>query len=444
MRHFITAAFLGLALSPIAMAGPDPIFDNPGTITQVPTVDAIIFENSGDFNVSTVTTASNIISTALGLTESLLPYATRDTLYFTNSGTMLGIPGFRFDTSTATTRFSAIDVANQGIVIGQDAEAFPDFYSTPTGTTALPQYSQPLPSQVLISATNVNNSGEIGVGNYGLLQIVAKNFTNAFGALAAGGINTGGSALEGGIDPLDTTGRGLQELPYFVNPPYVYDTVWGATNGGMLRVDQLAAQLPGFAPINVGIRGTGIVFINSVNDIRQFASYVDSFTVGPTNTYFEIVLVNTNFADTNISANVEFSDLDLGVEELPQKDVGDLLAPESLVQFSIATTDVLTGGIVTNAIYLIDDGAALTNVSLFDNAGTPFYYDRPDCFEITTTTPIEWDDGFSVPQTPFDPGLIYSQGSFVNNSVPYIAGEMRRADRPQPGNARWLFHRRDQ
>jgi hypothetical protein len=433
MRQFITTVWLGLALSPFAMAGPDPIYQNPGIITQVPTIDAVIFDNSGTFNVSTLISLSNVTSAEIDFGASSIPFATRDTLYFTNSGTMIGAPGFRLDTATATTRYSAIDVANQGTIIGQDGEAVPEFFATAAGTTAVPQYSQPEPSQVLIFATNVVNNGEIGVGNYGLLEIVAKDFTNAFGSLAAGGVNTGGSStlsvsangFVGETDPLDTTGQGTIDYGegYFVNPPYVYDLLWGATNKGMLRVDELAAELPDTPPIDLGIRGidglAGLGASEVGGDLADYASYVYTFTSALTNVYYEIVLVNTNFADTNISANVEFSQ----DYEVSPPDQGDLLAPASLVQYSVATTDVLTGDTVTNAIYLIDTGAGLTNIFLYDNASTANNYDRPECFEITTVTPFEWEAGFSVPQSPFDPSVIYAPGSFLNNSVPFIAGE---------------------
>lgn len=418
------------------MAGPDPIYENPGTIRVTPTIDAVVFENFGNFDVTTLLNFSNITSTA-DVLATPLPFATRDTRYFTNSGTMLGVPGFRFDTATATTRFSALDVVNQGTVIGEDIAAIPDFFDTvgSMATTAIPQYSQPTPSQVLIFATNVVNDGEIGVGNAGLLEIVAKDFTNAYGSLAAGGVNTGGSSslviseegLEGETDPLDTTGWSFDYIDniegYFVNPPYVYDLIWGTTNGGMLRVDELA--LPETPPIMLGFRGlfgiTGLGGSEVGGALGDYASYVYTFNSDPTNVYYEIVLVNTNFADTNISANVEFSD-DL-FASIPVANFGDGIPPVSVVQYSVATADVLTGDIVTNAIYLIDSGSELTNVVLLDNASTANNYDRPMCFEVTTATPPEWSEGFSVPQSPFNPGVIYSPGSFVNKSVPFIAGE---------------------
>ncbi len=321
MRQRLVTALLALSLSPIVVAGPSPIYDNAGTITTTPTIDAVIFQNSGIFNVSTLISFTNLATTA-NVPATPFPFATQDTFYFTNTGVMMGIPGFQFDTSTGKKRFSTRDVVNSGSIIGQDVAAFPDIFSPP-GSTAfvkVPQFSQPFPSQVLIFATNVINSGEIGVGDAGLLKIVAKDFTNSFGSLVAGGINTGGSSflnlsgfgIESVSDPLDTTGRGEADTlnGFYVNPPYVYDLVWGATNGGQLRVDQLAGELPLTPPITLGGRGLlGIVSFAGQGvgtAVSGYASYVDTFTVGsPTNVYWNIVLVNTNFADTNITASVE-------------------------------------------------------------------------------------------------------------------------------------------
>ena len=62
------------------LAGPSPIYENYGAVTNVPQVDAIAFANYGVFSVS-----------------SLLPYETQNTLYFTNRGFMVGNPGFRLE-----------------------------------------------------------------------------------------------------------------------------------------------------------------------------------------------------------------------------------------------------------------------------------------------------------------------------------------------------------
>lgn len=249
MRQIIRTALVVLSLSPLAMAQPSPIYYNPGIIldTAPPTVDAVVFDNSGIFEPLPTGAVSNLTSSA-EVIATPLPFMTRDTLYFTNTGTMAWGPGFQFDTGTATGRFSALDVFNSGTIIAEDTPAEAVSFAT-TGsmaTTPLPQDSQGIPSQLLIYSTNVVNEGELGVGNAGVLQIVARTFTNANGSMAAGGINTGGSTslvlteegIEGSTDPLDATGRGDTEpvTGYYVNPPSVYDLLWGVTNGGMLHV----------------------------------------------------------------------------------------------------------------------------------------------------------------------------------------------------------------
>jgi hypothetical protein len=446
MKPFLATILLSLSLTGAALADSGAPYVNFGNVTAAPAVDAPAFENFGTFQAITTLTFSNLTSTA-ELIATPLPYATRDTLYFTNTGTMTGVPGFRFDTATAKTRFSAVDVVNRGTLIAEDTSAIPAAYSVPPATTWVREVteSQPIPSQMLIFATNVINSGEIGAGNAGVLEIVAKNFVNQYGSLAAGGVNTGAAGslfdtvdgFETVTDPLDTTGRGVVDslTQFFVNPPGVYDLFWGVTNvtSGTpvppgLDLAGLAESLPAPNPLLLGFRGAiggfGFGGLGTWGSIKEYASYLYVNPVAPTNVYFNIVLVNTNFLDTNLSANVSFSpEYFWGY---PPGVIEDLTPAVDVVQFAATTTDVLTGELVTNAFYLIDNGAQLTNMFDVLNAGDANQYSRPFCFEITTSTPFEWEDGTNAAQTPFDPTLIYESGpggSYLNSSVPWIAGE---------------------
>ena len=111
-----------------------------------------------------------------------------------------------------------------------------------------------------------------------------------------------------------------------------------------------------------------------------------------TNIYWEIVLVNTNFADTNITASVEFSPFSFNAIP-PVADFGDPNFLNPIVQYSVTTTDVLSGNEVTNAIYLVDSGGNMTNMILLGRMPP-----RPACqpvrcaLEVTTSTPEEWLD----------------------------------------------------
>src|SRR5881396_1745946 len=80
MKKYFFAFILALGAGRALEAGTIPLYENFGTVTNVPQVDAVAFANYGQFNIF-----------------STLPYDTQNTLYFTNRGTMNGVPGFRFD-----------------------------------------------------------------------------------------------------------------------------------------------------------------------------------------------------------------------------------------------------------------------------------------------------------------------------------------------------------
>src|SRR6185503_11354393 len=72
---------LGAALcGSIAFPATSPIYINNTPLTAAPQIDATIFWNRSTFNVS-----------------SFLPYQALHVQYWTNSGTMNGFPGFRFE-----------------------------------------------------------------------------------------------------------------------------------------------------------------------------------------------------------------------------------------------------------------------------------------------------------------------------------------------------------
>src|SRR5665213_821106 len=276
MKRFITTALLGFGFCQAALAAPAPVYYNYGPPAAPPTIDAIGFYNSSTFEVNTLNSFSNLNAT-IGILQSSEPYSTFDTLYVTNtvSGTISGIPGFRFDTvssSKSPPRQPSKRFVNHGVVMGQDLPAFAYYNSTPAGTTPLTDFSQPLASQILIDSATIVNDGTMEVGNYGLLRLNGLNISNNNGALIAGAVNTGGQTLQSNgfqiftnftslftVDPIDTTGRGSISIPYFVNPPFVYDLYWGATNGGTLNLTQFSP--PGTTPINlIGREGAAFVF----------------------------------------------------------------------------------------------------------------------------------------------------------------------------------------
>jgi hypothetical protein len=455
----MAAVFLGLCLGERAVAGPSPIYANYAVIDTPPVVDALTFYNAGDILITTVTGQSptNIISTQLEYGAfSSLPFMTKDTLNWTNSGSglMEGIPGFQFDTGTSTSRHNASSFYNAGTVEGVDLEGFPYLFA-PVGAVAppvvpVPVLSQPIPSQLLVYATNINNNGTMAVGNCGLLNLIGNNVTNSFASLAAGTINTAGLIN----DPLDTTGlQGQESISLFNNGPYyfvpspgVYDLFWGVTNA-------LTVDLAGFDPPE-GI--PGIITKSRENDIEpEFPINIDTaeysvtailYTYEATNFYYDVIFVNTNFANTNLSATVGISGAFLPQYASTTTPIDDI-AFENIVQFSEPVFDVISGQTVTNGIYLIDDGAILPSMTLVQNASGPGSapgsgYNRPNAFELTTETPPEWDGAaFEALEfsTPYDPTLFFPFEEFSAQKVPFEISEYGAQISHNPANLAGSF-----
>jgi hypothetical protein len=448
MKHFIATTFLGVGFCSAALAGPSPIYQNYGVVTQAPVVDAVTFLNAGDFEIDTVSSYSlTNLNNIFGNGYSVLPFMTKDTLYFTNtsSGLMLGESGFEFGTTTSTSRHGASFFFNAGTVAGVDTEALIFLYSVPGATVYVPAPadSQPIPSQVLVMATNIINTGVMSVGDYGLLRLVGNNVTNAYGTLTAGAVDrTGLSAqsltignliestgLQGQYDWDDAGGQ-----YYFEPSPGVYDVFWGVTNGENIGADEMAADLgdmaigfPALVP-SVPLAGRDMIWpgefpLNYAT--AQWSVSAIGYIVNATNVYYNIIFVNTNFADTNLSAAAGFSDA-FDPQDTLTAFTDDPYAYEAIVQFSERVYDVVTGDTVTNGVYLMDDGAYLPSMVLADNASLPDGYSRPNAFELTTLMPSEWADASeftAIYGVPFDPGFIYTPGQIANRVVPFEISE---------------------
>jgi hypothetical protein len=411
MRKNITAMFAALAFGLPAFASPSSEYINTGTVTNSPVIDAAAFVNSGLFEAVIPYVGEQVIGGDTLDTETSTPYFTRNTLYYTNvsGATMLGMPGFLFETVTATGTNSARYFYNEGAIVAVDTQSAvvfgnnngQNFFQNGTGIA--------LPSEVLISASNILNgpNGSITVGADGLLQMYGKNIANNNSALVAGDLT--------GNDPYDETAiaqaasvestapGATTTLNYFTAPPTFFDLWWGGTNitgtPGLLDLGAVALGDP--PPVNVTVRGDGYAYVPNFNG---FAAYVYSYPVSASNIYYNIVCVNTNFANSNIAAQVKFypnrNRLYYFVNVLPATGTPEVFDPnamEAIVQFSEPCTDVISGQPVSSSIFLLDDGAAFSNnVTMFTNTAWLSDYARPGYFEVLTKTPIEW--GLAVPE----------------------------------------------
>jgi hypothetical protein len=439
MKRFTLTASLILGFALGLAAKPSQVIQILAPLTNAPQIDSTIFINESQFNLFTAIGVSNFNGSFGSL--SSIPYSPNDTLYFTNthSGVMEGVPGFILQTLTTHGQHPAIAIQNDGIIEGQDLSEFPEILATSTGTVPIVADSQPLPSRVQLLATNIINDGTLEVGNAGLLSLVGSNVNTANGVLIAGAVDTATP------DPLDTTG-GNEFInvigQYYVNPPGVYDLYWGVSNGATLNV---AGLMPPITPnINTTTRqgffgGDGALSIEEF-DTNHWASYVQQYSVDASNTYFNMVFVYTNFVDlngqpnTNITASVGFNGLTLSVSNTTIDGNGQM----AMVQFALPVTDVTTGATVTNAVYLLDNGAGLPSAyAETDNAGFADGYTRPNPFSITTTTPFSWP---GIPgNATYNVTNIYQPNTFSANKVSADIAEYGAQIGRNPGQVNGAF-----
>jgi hypothetical protein len=437
MKRFITTALFGLSLGSGVWAAPEQLYVNYGVVTNPPTVDATSFLNQGTIAFNTVTVNSNFIyPIGDNAGYNSIPFSTKDTLYFTNtsSGILAVTNGLVFETITSTTIHEANSFVNHGVIAGFDFPAIADTYSTSGGTTAIPAGSVPVASHVDVLATKIFNDGTVAVGNAGLLQMQGDTISNVYGALAAGAVNTGGG---GGLghDPLDTTGGGdtvnvFGLGGFFVNPPAVYDLYWGerptpaTLQLNTLDSDSIAALVEEISGVYVaGRQSEGQVTVGFnlplTSDPEWMVAVEAISEPDVTNTFFNIVIVNTNFVDlngqpnTNITAEVRFTDTIYSFDNSE-------FDTEPIVKFSLSVPDVITGQTVTNAIFLVDLAGVLTASPFSEslNAASSDGYSRPEVFQLTTTPPGDWDDS-SPANYIYDPNLIFEPGVYNASNVTY-------------------------
>ncbi|MGA2749442.1 MAG: hypothetical protein ABSG59_11755 [Verrucomicrobiota bacterium] len=448
MKRYFPAAIAVLGLCAAASAAPQAVYQNSIFLTNPPVVDAVTFVNSGVMDF--INEQENDYTL---FTENILPFSTRDTLYYTNadSGIMYGNPGFRFDTATATTRHSAKTFVNNGFIYAVDTITAP-LFPTYSGTIVyLPSTGLAEPSVLSVAATNIINGGTMEVGNDGWLTMSGQTLSNRYGTLIAGDLT--------GNDQTDVTAiqdaflgsvanSATVSFRYFIAPGSLSDLYWGFTNGN-LALDVAGPSFPS-TPITFSrVRGTldtftygfslpvsDIVISNGVTnvnlgDLAEFAIYIYTYPQpgALTNFYYNVVFVNTNFADANISYQVRFARTsDVYFDDALPAPTPDPNGYEDIVQFSVPSLDVTTGQMTTNAIYLQDDGAVSSNavVYVYTNAISANGYGRPDYFKVATTMPVEWPSAFpsnDVADVPNINAIFYPgyTNTYTARSVPYAA-----------------------
>jgi hypothetical protein len=369
IRRFICVA-LGLMSALAARAATETIHLNNSPVNgPAPQIDATAFVNQSIFNITT---------------SSGLPYSTLNTLFFTNrpGGLMNCATGFRFDFFTNNFRYSMNTWANQGS-------------GSITGA-----------SIVLISATNIINSGSIYAGADGLIRLTGRNLN-----LAGGKIRTGApdNVIYSGGSTFGTN---------YSSAPGIVDLYWGAGTNNHLDANGVAMNLNGTAftdliyqgqpfPIvqspqhqvvdSTFIFGGGTFLFTNLVTVGGFGygAFAHRSQLGPTNFLIQIVFAPTNNFDTNLTTQVRFYTNFGNVGAVP------------VVLLGTVDLDIVTRRQNTNALYLVDTAGQETNFFLAvpTLGGTPR---RPNNYELFRNEPFFFPAYILNGNTPFTPNLIYN------------------------------------
>jgi len=398
-KKFCLPLLLCLGLIPLcARAGLASTNFNSTIIGIPPQVDATNFINSGTWNIETAP----------------YPYETRDTLNYTNTGNMNGAVGWEFDLGP---------ISNGGR--GWSASFYNGPYNPPNGVVSSSDLSFLLINQesmtvsyLLISATNIVNKGLLAAGPNGEIILNGSE------------VDLSRSELE--ITPLVGRTGGISTSTNFTPDTAIYDEFWQAAVSNKVTVTG--------SPWD----GTTVAAFTFYNVQEPCGEIAPSITIGPltpqladsletdygsnnvVTTNSDLVTTESHPAYSNIVRQAIFvlvSDTNI----IPSDRFGQKLNATNLfnpraVQFATVSTNVVTGMLETNTIYLVDTLGASTNEGLAANlivspsapCTSPTY--RPATVEISRTDDGTFANGF-VGMGP--PAPIFFYDSTFSNRVAY-------------------------
>jgi len=381
MKRFLSLpALLGLVLYPQTGKATDDTYINSGVVafTNIPPqIDATNFINTGSFTVFT--------------TE--FPFDTSNTLNFTNTGTMVGSLGFRFDTSpNLGPRRPAANFRNRVSGTIAAVDGYLGVFTFVSGRPLIEDHD--IPSYLLLSATNIINEGLLSAGAAGTLQMFGTNIN-----LTRGGVE---------IRPIEPVGseNGFN-TNFFIPDRAIYDRYWGQANQTMnsaniVRGNQVVS--PPSQVQGVGVGGLAqIVVVNPVTEIYEQTIGFTNLTV--TNSTGAPIV--TNVPSTNViqAAFVEATpDVAIGIRFFNSSDIRNPFKTVS-VGLQVVSTNVVNANPELASLYLVDTLASETNRFLLTNAVAGFTF-RPANYLMERLVPFEFAFGFPG-NAPFRPDILY-------------------------------------
>lgn len=393
----------------VVQAGPftAPVYINPGnvTFTNPPQIDAYGFINLGTFAVD----------------SSPAIYDFMNVLDFTNRGTMVGYPGFRFDcTDDFGFRRPSRQFVNSGVIYAQEGYAFVGYSN---------MFS---PTYLQIRATNVVSPGLLSVMNAGNLRVDGANVNLARGGLSVESIES----YMGANTYYDTDDDRVPDL--FDPDNAVYDLYWGtgqqdpidpgpinttrilqfSGQGVTARApahyvsDKNATYLTSFSTFVPIQYDTTFAYTGYVEGVSLVLTNFDGSTSNvfvPTNIFRQAVVVGLN--DTNILVRTKFS-------SLFSRTAFNAVA----VELTAPTTNNVTGDRELNSIYFLDYLASETNLITVSNEMViPVMTARPWSYEVWRTEPMDFTFGVNG-NTPLLRNIVYDTAFSNRLATNFYAG----------------------
>ncbi len=393
-----------------------PLYRNFGLLSYPPALplDAVRIENLGNITAS-----------------GTLLWDSQNTLHFINSGTMSGVPGFRFDhlPFDSAIRRPLQGFTNSGSIYGT--------------------------TDILIRSTNVNNfNGLLSAGRNGRVSITS---TNAGGVVSLFNSRIrAGDGFETGNFPEGTQIFINNTLSRYQNPSNVVDQYWGVNdNAGNINLlgFQTNSFFGGAFPTVINGGWANFTVTNRLGvrltTSRPSLPLADTNFPGiPGYSFF----VQTNLVPINNAANqgwrmvVQAVLVQTNLLENPlvrvyfhsQVNRNNFFPGVVSVEFGVPDFDEVTGQVMDRYLILRDrtatniaGGAFVGSTSTLRNDN---YFDtfRPGVYELLRSDLPEFPSfagfgGFDTPATPYDPGYFWynfrvstNQGArFQTNLVPH-------------------------
>lgn len=404
MKRLFCIFCVSALFAPGAVLATDATWVNNGTLLEPPNIDALTVINNGSMGTPLVP----FFTTAL--------FDTSNTQNLTNSGSMYGSLGFRFDNAPRNS-------SGQLIGLRKPAANFHNRVSGSINAIVSPIILSPSGfrnGQLLIQATNVINQGLLTVGADGLIQVVGTNVNLSRGGFGVLSIDE--SAPVGSFNDVPAEGLFLPDFG-------ITDNYWAQTDmvfrvntligpDGVIRTPVHGVQVP--RP------GGGY---GSANTALQLFDYqYDALSNVLADSILTLSVTNMDGSETNITiytnevrqaAFVQLAPGDfstaVSIEFVPTSlPTNDYFS--ALITLYMPTTNVLTGELTYNVAYLQD-----TLAGELDRGNLTNYFTTLGGLDITRTfrpkayivSRIQQELGVGG-NTPIDTTFFYPTNSTTN------------------------------